>query len=154
MAALTPWRPRRDLAAMERSMDDMFDRLSREFFGPGWGRRSRWAADGWTPAIDSHIENGTLMVKVDLPGIDPKQVSISVLGSQLTIEGERKYDTPEDEQSFYHELPYGKFSRTVTLPEGVDGDSVKADYKDGVLVISMPAPKSLVSKRIPIEIQS
>ena len=153
MAALTPWRPRRDLAAMERSMEEMFDRLSGDFFGPGWGRRARWGAEGWTPAIDSHIENGTLVVKADLPGIDPKQVSISVLGNQLTIEGERKSDTPEGEQPFHHELPYGKFSRTVNLPEGVEGDSVKADYKNGVLIISMPVPKSLVSKRIPIEIQ-
>lgn len=153
MAALTPWQPQQELASMERGMDEMFDRLTREFFGPGWRRRSRWEAEAWNPAVDSHIENGTLMVKVDLPGIDPKQVSISVLGNQLTIEGERKSDTPEGEQSFYHELPYGKFSRKVTLPEGVDPDNVKADYKNGVLVISMPAPTNLVSKRVPIEIQ-
>ena len=98
------------------------------------------------------IENGNLVVKVDLPGIDPKDVSISVTGDQLTIEGERKQEKKEEKKDyFYQELSYGKFSRTMPLPQGVDADKVKANYKNGVLEITMPAPKELAPKKIQIE---
>ena len=154
MNELTPWRPRRELETLSRRMDDMFDRLTRGFFGPGWRERSRQETEAWTPAIECHVENGNLVVKVDVPGIDPKEVTISALGNQLTIEGERKRDKKaEKKEYFYDEMPYGKFSRTLTLPEGVDADKVKADYKNGVLEVTVPAPKQLVSKKIPIEIQ-
>jgi HSP20 family protein len=139
---------------MSRRMDDMFDRLTREFFGPGWLERPRLEAEAWTPAIEGHVENGTLVVKVDLPGIDPKEVTISVVGNQVTIEGERKRAKKEEKEAYlYQELPYGKFSRTLTLPESVDADKVKADYKQGVLEITVPAPRQLVSKKIPIDVQ-
>ncbi|MBI3301195.1 MAG: Hsp20/alpha crystallin family protein, partial [Deltaproteobacteria bacterium] len=119
-----------------------------------WWDRPRGEAEAWTPPIGSYIENGSLVIKADLPGIDPKGVSISVLGNQLTIEGERKREKKEEGKEYlYDELPYGKFSRTITLPEGVDADKVKADYKNGVLEITIPAPKQLVSKKIPIEVQ-
>jgi HSP20 family protein len=136
-------------------MDDMFDRLTREFFGPERWERPREQAEGWAPAIESHIENGNLVVKADLPGIDPKEVTISALGNQLTIAGERKREKKEGEEKeyLYHELPYGKFSRTLVLPDGVDADKIKADYKNGVLEITVPAPKQLISKKIPIEVQ-
>jgi HSP20 family protein len=98
--------------------------------------------------------NGNLIVKVDLPGIDPKEVSISVLVNQLTIEGERKREEKKEEKDyFYQEVSYGKFSRTIPLPEGVDADKVKANYKNGVLEITLPAPKQLASKKVQIEVQ-
>ncbi len=71
-----------------------------------------------------------------------------------TDAGERKRDKKaEKKEYFYDEMPYGKFSRTLTLPEGVDADKVKADYKNGVWEITVPAPKQLISKKIPIEVQ-
>jgi HSP20 family protein len=153
MDALTPWRPLRELETIQRRMDDMFGRLTRQFFGRGWQERPGGDAEAWTPAIECHIENGNLIVKADLPGIDPKEVTISVLGNQLTIEGERKQGKKEDKEYFYHELPYGKFSRRLTLPEGIDADKVKTSYQNGVLEITVPAPKQLISKKIPIEVQ-
>ncbi len=149
MGALTPWKPRHKLERIERRMQDLFDR----FFGES-GERERplWKAEAWMPAVESHVENGNLVIKTDLPGIDPKEVSISVTGNQLTIEGERKQEEKKEEKDyFYHELSYGKFSRTMTLPAGVDADKVKARCEDGVLEITMPAPKELASKRIQIE---
>jgi HSP20 family protein len=136
-------------------MDDRFDRLTREFFGSGWGERPRAeAALMWEPAIECHLEAGTLIVKADLPGIDPKDVNVSLLGTQLTIEGERKMEKAEAGAGFmYRELPYGKFTRVLTLPEGIDADKVKTAYKNGVLEISMPMPPQMVSKKIPIEVQ-
>jgi HSP20 family protein len=81
------------------------------------------------------------VIDTDLPGVDPKEVSISVVGNQLTIEGERKREEKEERAYFYQEAAYGKFVRTITLPDGVDADKAKAHYKDGVLTITMPAPK-------------
>src|SRR6266545_604522 len=77
MAALVPWRPMRELETMQRRMDDLFERLTERFFGP-WGQeRSVWETEARAPAIESHVDKDTLVVKVDLPGIDPKDVSIS-----------------------------------------------------------------------------
>lgn len=149
MGALTPWRPRRELERIERRMQDLFER----FFGEsGEQKRLLWKTEAWMPAVESHVENGNLIVKTDLPGIDPKEVSISVTGNQLTIEGERKQEEKKEEKDyFYHELSYGKFSRSMELPAGVDADKVKARYKDGVLEITIPAPQELASKRVQIE---
>jgi HSP20 family protein len=143
----------RELDTIRQRMDNMLEQLTRQFFGPGRRERRGGEAEAWTPAIETHHENGNLVVKVDLPGIDPKEVSLSVLGTQLTIEGERKRETEEGKEYFYHELPYGKFSRIMTLPAGVAADQVKAAYKNGVLEITVPAPQPLVSKKIPIETQ-
>jgi HSP20 family protein len=150
MKSLTPWRPARELETFERRIADMFER----FFGPWERERSVWGTEGWAPAIESKADNGNLIIKADLPGVDPKEVSISVLGNQLTIEGERKHEEKKEEKDyFYQEVSYGKFSRTVPLPEGVEADKVKANYKNGVLEITLPAPKQLASKKVQIEVQ-
>jgi len=152
MKSLTPWRPMRELETLQHKMEDMFERLSDRFLAPGESRRSLWGEEGWAPAIESRVENGNIIVHADLPGIEAKDVSISVLGNQLTIEGERKQEEKKEEKDyFYRELSYGKFSRTMTLPEGVDVNKVKASYKNGVLEITVPAPKQLESKKIQVE---
>lgn len=155
MRALIPWKSTRELETISRRMDDMFDRLTQDFFGPGWWERPREETTGWEPVIECHVENGNLIIRVDLPGVDAKDVNISVLGNQLTIEGERKQEKKEKEIDYlYRELPYGKFMRKTALPDGVDVEKIKTAYKNGVLEITMPAPKQLVSKKIPIEVQS
>ncbi len=153
MKSLTPWRPMRELESLQQRMDHLFDRFSDRFFG-GEHPKSVWGSEDWSPAIESRADNGNLIVKADLPGVDPKEVSISVVGNQLTIEGERKHEEKkEDKDYLYRELSYGKFSRSVALPEGVDPDKVKATFTNGVLEITMPAPKQLAAKKIQIEAQ-
>jgi HSP20 family protein len=153
MKSLTPWRPMRELESLQKRWDDLFESLSERFFGGEKGR-STWEGETWMPAIESHIDNGTLTVKVDLPGMDPKDVSISILGNQLSIEGERKKEEKKEEKDYYYqEVAYGKFSRRMTLPEGVEADKIKANYKDGVLEITMPAPKQVAAKKVQIEVQ-
>lgn len=152
MKSVTPWRPLRELETWQHKMEDLCERLSDRFFAPGERPRAFWGEAGWTPAIESRVENGTIIVHADLPGIDAKEVSISVLGNQLTIEGERKQEEKKEEKDyFYRELSYGKFSRTMPLPEGVDANQVKASYKNGVLEVTVPVPKQLESKKIPVE---
>ena len=142
----------RELERIERDMEAMSDQLSEDFPSFWEPRRVLGPTDQWVPAIESHVEDGNLIVKVDIPGIDPKEVSISVTDNQLTIEGERKHEKKEEKGDyFYRELAYGKFSRTMTLPAGVEADKVKATCKDGVLQITMPAPKALAPKRIQVQ---
>lgn len=115
MTPLTPWKPMRELETMRRRMDDMFADLSERFFGAG--ERSIWGAEAWDPALESHVENGAVIVKADLPGVDPKEVSISVTGNQLMIEGERKREGEKEEKDyFYREVAYGKFAPDDASP--------------------------------------
>ncbi len=151
MKGLTPWRPMKELESLQHRMEQLFDHLSDRFRGTE-RPTSVWGSDAWAPAIESHADNGNLIVKADLPGVDPKEVTVSVVGNQLTIEGERKHEEKKEEKDyFYQELSYGKFSRSLTIPEGVEADKVKATFKNGVLEVSMPAPKQLAAKKIQIE---
>ncbi len=148
MRALTPWRPLREMETMQRRMEDMFERV----FGPWDRERPVWDTETLLPAIESRVSNGNIVVKADLPGIDPREVSISVTGNQLKIEGERKQEEKKEEDDYtYQEVGYGKFSRTMTLPDGVDAEQIKASYKDGVLHITIPTPKEMTSKKVEIE---
>ncbi len=153
MGALTPWKPRQELEKLQRNMEEMFERLSGRFFGHREENRSFWGGEPWSPAIESRTENGNLIVKADLPGIDPKEISISIAGDRLTVEGERKHEEKKEEKDyFYREVEYGKFSRTIPLPEGVNADQVKASYKNGVLEITMPTPQQTESKKVQVEV--
>jgi HSP20 family protein len=103
MKSLVPWKPMRELERLERRMEEMFDRFLGERPPGVWEmERPMWRGEGWMPVIESHVENGNVMVKADLPGVDPKDVSISVTGNQLTITGERKHE----EKKGYSPAPY------------------------------------------------
>jgi HSP20 family protein len=147
MRALTPWRPSRQLSTLHNEIDDLFSR----FFGSeeGW-----W---GWPetrfamPVIDSFYRGDALVVRADLPGIDPKKVELSVEGDRLTIKGEREA-VHEDKAEHYREVSYGRFERSIALPAGTDPDSVKATYKDGVLEVTLKVPKGTAPKKVSITV--
>jgi HSP20 family protein len=108
---------------------------------------------GMLPAVESFLRGEELVVRADLPGIDPKEVELAVEGDRLTIKGERKkVDEQKRGSELYREVSYGRFERTVALPAGVDPNTVKAAYHDGVLEITMKAPKEVVSKKVPITV--
>lgn len=153
MKAVTPWKPLRELESLQHRMEQLFERFS-ERWGGADRLRNVWGSEEWSPAIESRMENGNLIVKADLPGVDPKEVTVSVVGSQLTIAGERKHEEKKEEKDyFYQELSYGKFLRSVQMPEGVEAEKVKATFKNGVLEVTMPAPKQATAKKIQIEAQ-
>jgi HSP20 family protein len=128
-------------------IDELFERV---FGDPGAHAR---AASGSTyvPAIESFVRNDELVIRADLSGIDPQEVDISVEGDRLTLRGERTSRQVDEERS-YREVRYGRFERTMQLPASVDPDTVKAAYCDGVLEITMAAPKGLVAKKVPISV--
>jgi HSP20 family protein len=151
MRGVTPWRPFESLSMLRRDMDDLFDR----FFGD-WEREfTPWfrSTGEYSPPIESYVEGNTFIIKADLPGLDPKDVEVSVEGNQLTIKGERKATQEHKDSDYFHrEVRYGSFRRTLALPEGVKADEVKASYHDGVLEVSMPAPSTMATRKVPIEI--
>jgi len=102
MKAVTPWRPMRELDTMRQQMEEFFEQLSGRFFGPGEREHSLWGTDTLVPAIESHVDKDTLIIKADLPGIDPKEVSISVTGNQLTITGERRRQEKKEEKDYFY----------------------------------------------------
>jgi len=92
-------------------------------------------------------------VRADLPGIDPKKVELAIEGNRLVMRGEREEKEERKETDYlYREVAYGRFERAIDLPEGVDADTIKATYHDGVLEVTMKAPKGMVAKKVPITV--
>lgn len=134
----------------------MFDRLDQIF--DEWTRMlpMRWPALGEWPAsvihVDEFHENGTLVIRAELPGIDPeKDVELTVSEGMLHIEAERREEETAEEKGYLRrELRYGSYSRTLRLPEGVSETDVKADYSNGILEVRIPALQVKPAKKIPI----
>ena len=142
------WSPFRELDSFRRSFDDMFDRLL-----GGWSPGEAMRATG-APAIESFVEDGKLVIRADLPGIEPKDVEVSVTGDTLTLRGKREKTHEEKGRNYLRrEVSYGSFERSVSLPKGVDPEQIKANYKGGVLELTMPMPKELSPRKVPIAIE-
>ncbi len=147
MTKLIKWSPFSELTTLHREMDDLFKR----FFGAG-ERVLGLRETEWYPAMESIISKGSLIIKTELPGVDPKDVDISIVGNQLIVKGERKVAKEmKEEECLFREISYGAFERSMTLPEGVDTSKVHAKYSDGILEITMPVPKELAAKKVEIE---
>jgi HSP20 family protein len=130
-----------------------------ELFGPffnDWervGMPERSAPTGYVPPIASYVDESTFCLKVDLPGVDPSEVELTVKDNQLTLSGERKA-APEQHNGnrFRQEMSYGPFTRTFTLPEGVTAEELRARYHNGVLEITAPLPAARLPKKVPVQI--
>jgi HSP20 family protein len=141
------WDPLREIISLREDMDRLFN----TFFG----KHMTEEIEGiWIPVIDIEEDNENFIVKAELPGLKREDVKISVRGNLLTISGERKQEE-ETKNKTYHrvERSYGKFSRTISLPSEVDMNKIKAVYKDGVLIITLPKPETLKPKEIEVEIK-
>jgi len=104
--------------------------------------------DSWLPSMESYTKDGKLELKVDLPGVNPKDVEISLEGTQLVIRGERK--SAREEENRYREVRYGKFERRFTVPKGIDAEKAEARYDKGVLALTLPLPDAPKPKRIAV----
>ncbi len=142
------WQPFRELEEWHRNIDDLFS----QFMGKMPFEGTAFASG---PAMESLVKNGNLVVRVDLPGVEPKEVEVSVVGDVLTVKGERKHKEEEKQGEYTRrEIAYGSFERSMTLPKGVDSDKIKASFDKGVLEITMPAPKELAPKKVPVQIEA
>jgi HSP20 family protein len=109
--------------------------------------------ENWNPAVDILEKDGHLILRAELPGMTEKQIELKVEGNTLTLKGERKMDE-EDKKSNYHRVEsfYGSFVRTFRLPDTVDLDKISADYKNGVLTVTMPQKPEVRPREIPVSV--
>jgi HSP20 family protein len=129
---------------MRRMVDDM-DRLF-ENFATGRG--------AWAPQLEVLRRDDKLVVRADLPGLRKDDVSINIENDTLTISGERRDEHEEDQDGYYRtERSYGQFYRAIPLPEGVNADQAEATFKDGVLEVTLPAPRETKEKRKQVTIR-
>lgn len=144
---LAKWSPFREISRLR----DEMDRLWEDFFGPG-RRGLRPIAEEWIPAVDISDTTDTVTVKVEIPGMEAKDVEISLTGDILTIKGEKKIEKEAEEQNFYMaERSYGSFVRSLRLPAAVKEDQIEASYKQGVLTITCPKKEEVKPKQITIK---
>ena len=105
----------------------------------GWGEMGQAI---WSPQIEVFEQKGQFIVRADLPGLNKEDVKIDITDDALTIQGERRQEHEESREGYYRsERGYGSFYRSIPLPEGVKADEAKANFRDGVLEITMPAPQ-------------
>ena len=141
--ALIRWEPAREVDTLQSEVNRVFD----AFFGNGSGSRAR----RWVPAMDLVETEGDLVLRADLPGLGKDDVEIEVKDGVLTVSGERKAEHEEKSEGFYRvERAFGRFSRSLTIPEGVDAEAITADFNEGVLEVRIPKPAERQPHRIAI----
>jgi HSP20 family protein len=146
---LVPWRPfRGELSSMRREMDELWNR----FFGEAPFFRNR--AGEWSPSMDLSETKDSLVVKVELPGLDAKDIDVSISGNLLTIKGEKKKEEEEkDEHHYCSERYYGSFQRVFQLPTHVKADQVEATFDKGVLKVTLPKVEEARKKQIEVKVE-
>ena len=134
------WDPFKELSAMR----DQMDRLLGSFF-----RSNPLSGDSWEPDLDVSETDDEILVKADLPGVDEKDLSVSLSGTNLLIKGEKNKEKEEKGKHFHKvERSYGSFQRTVALPVAASG--IKAEYNKGVLEVHLPKKPEVKPQQIPV----
>ena len=146
---VSPWKPFREMERMKGEMDRLWDSFIET--GPGRRRRDKGI---WLPSLDVSETKNDIVVKVELPGVDPKDIDISLSDGMLTIKGERKQER-EEKETDYHliERTYCSFTQLVPIGKEVKGDKIDASFKDGVLKITLPKSEEAKKKEIKIKVE-
>ncbi|OLB20378.1 MAG: hypothetical protein AUI12_13675 [Acidobacteria bacterium 13_2_20CM_2_57_6] len=146
MRTLARWEPFRGAT----SLQDHVNRL----FNDDFERRGEESSlTAWAPAVDIYETEHELVVKADLPEIDPKDLDIRVENNILTIRGERKFEKKVNEDNYLRvERAYGSFARSFTLANTVNSDAIKADYQNGVLTLNIPKREEAKPKQIKVNV--
>ena len=143
--ALVRWEPMPELTTLQTEMNRLFN----TFFDEGGNGRERGRR--WAPAVDLFEREDSLVLKADLPGLGEDDVKIEVRDNVLTISGERQAEFGDKQNGYYRvERAFGSFSRSLTLPEGVDADRIGASFRNGVLEVTIPKPEQKQPRRIEI----
>jgi len=146
MTVLTRWDPFRELSALQNRMNRLFE----EQYG---GREESLASGAFVPAVDIYEDEHSIQLKLEVPGIDEKDLGVKVENNVLTISGERKFEKEEKEENFRRvERRYGSFTRSFTLPSTVSTDDVQANYENGVLKIRLAKRAEAKPKQIKVSI--
>ena len=147
--ALIPWEPR-EVKRFRDIFDDMFDF---EMLPASRRLRKRWLEGGeWSPLVDVIDQKDQLIAKAELPGVNKKDIKITLSENTLTIRGERKKELETKKEDYYCcERVQGSYSRTIALPVEVDHKKIKASFKNGVLEVILPKAEKVMPKEIEIK---
>ena len=148
MRTLARWEPFRGVTTLQdqvnRLFNDVFERKGEES-----------SLSAWAPAVDIYETEHELVVKADLPDVDPKDLDIRVENNILSIRGERKFEKKVSEENYLRvERSYGSFARSFTLANTVNADAIKADYQNGVLTLTVPKREEAKPKQIKVSINT
>jgi HSP20 family protein len=147
MANLSRWDPFQDLLAVQDEMNQVF--------GRALGRSERSAGEtatrAWAPALDIAERNDAYVVTVEVPGVKPEELEITLEGGVLTISGERRFESETKEEQYHRiERRYGAFRRSIPLPARVKADAIEASFADGLLQVVVPKAEEAKPKRIEV----
>lgn len=151
--ALIRWDPWSEMMSFQRGMQELVRRVFAEV---GLSSRPLGASPAWLPAVDVFARKGDLVVRAELPGIDPeKDVDISVQEGVLKIRGERRLEERDESGSWFRaETSYGAFERQILLPEGVKPEDIEASYDRGILEVVVPKAGQLApARKIPVQVR-
>jgi len=159
--SMVPWGRKRDSEMEVRREQDPFlriqdemDRMFNSFFDRSSGLSRMDDLQGFAPTLDVYETDKEIKVDVELPGMNEKDIDITVGNNVLTISGRRETEDTQKGKSFYrHERSFGSFRRSIELPEEVDEDNIDATYSRGVLKITLPKTQQSVSMRKKIQIK-
>lgn len=145
--AVQVWNPAQQLENVWRDFDDLFE----NYFGVS-PRRSPMLAQALSePRIESFIEGDKLIVRAEMPGVDPKNIEVTTVGNMLTIRATKEERHEDKGRNFLRqEISYGRIERSIPLPPGTTGEGIQASYRNGILEIAVPIPKELASRKVPV----
>ena len=147
MTVLTRWEPFREFSTLQ----DRMNRLFRETQGNS--QDESLTSSSFAPAVDVYEDEHNVTLKIEVPGIDEKDIDVRVENNTLTVHGERKIEKEEKEENYRRvERQYGSFTRTFNLPPTVDAEKVQADYDKGVLRITLPKKAEAKPKQIKVNV--
>jgi HSP20 family protein len=149
MTLLTRWDPFREFVTLQ----DRMNRLFRDSFGDA--REEALTTTTFAPPVDVYEDEHNVTLKIEVPGIEEKDIDVRIENNTLTVHGERKFEKEEKEENYRRvERQYGSFTRTFTLPNTVDRDSVQADYDKGVLKVRLAKKAEAKPKQIKVNVGS
>lgn len=147
--ALVRWEPARELTSLQQEMNRLFS----SFFDTPTAGNGGTYARRWIPAMDLVETDEEYVLTADLPGLSQEDINLEFEDNVLTLSGERKAEHSERKEGYYRlERASGSFSRSLTLPEGVDAEAVKATFEKGVLEVRIPKPEQRKPKKVAIKV--
>src|ERR1700737_2629503 len=145
--AVQVWNPGELMENVWRDFDDFFE----QFLGARPRRSHMLSQVMREPRVESFIEGDNLIVRAELPGIDPKNIEVTAVGNMLTIRASKEERHEDKERDFLRqEIAYGKIERSIPLPPGTTGEGIQASYRNGILEVAVPIPKELASRKVPV----
>jgi HSP20 family protein len=145
--SLTQWDPFRELLSLQERMNRLFDQT----FSRSRSQAGEIGGGTWSPAVDLYESQDHLILKAELPGVEQSEIELRVDSNRISLRGERRLKEAINQEHFHRmERAFGPFSRSFTLPTPVDAENVKAEFKNGILMVILPKRVDKDSKHIPI----